>query len=162
MPASNATTTRRPCSASSTTGTRVRRSRWCGGGEVGWRSPGAAATDSSGALGHAGLGHHDRGFHPSRPEWAERLKASPVCVQWDAERALERHPLPYRSLQVGLSGPAVTRAGGGPGRVRRPASTQARPARRQGGRPVGRGWPERRGSGKPVDAAATRREASRS
>jgi len=33
----------------------------------------------------------------------------PVRVQWDPERSLRLGPLPYRSLQVGLSGDAVDR-----------------------------------------------------
>ncbi len=37
------------------------------------------------------------------------MKASPVRVQWDPERSLQLAALPYRSLQVGLSGRAVDR-----------------------------------------------------
>ena len=37
------------------------------------------------------------------------MKLSPVRVQWDPERSLRLGPLPYRSLQVGLSGEAVDR-----------------------------------------------------
>ncbi|MEN3613838.1 DUF4291 domain-containing protein [Plantactinospora sp. ZYX-F-223] len=61
------------------------------------------------ALGRACLSHYDRDRYPSRSDWAARLKTSPVRVQWDPERSLELAPLPHRSLQVGLSGPAVTR-----------------------------------------------------
>ncbi|GIG85350.1 DUF4291 domain-containing protein [Plantactinospora endophytica] len=61
------------------------------------------------ALGRACLSHYDRDRYPSRSDWAARLKTSPVRVQWDPERSLELAPLPYRSLQVGLSGPAVER-----------------------------------------------------
>jgi hypothetical protein len=32
-----------------------------------------------------------------------------VRTQWDFERPLRLHPLPYRSLQVGLSGEALNR-----------------------------------------------------
>jgi Domain of unknown function (DUF4291) len=39
--------------------------------------------------------------------WQERKAASPVRVQWDPERDLSLAPLPWRSLQVGLSGRAV-------------------------------------------------------
>jgi hypothetical protein len=37
------------------------------------------------------------------------LKTSPVRVQWDPERSLRLQPLPYRSLQIGLSGEAIDR-----------------------------------------------------
>ena len=44
-----------------------------------------------------------------REIWSQRLRASPVRVQWDPERSLRLAPLPHRSLQVGLSGEAVCR-----------------------------------------------------
>ena len=59
------------------------------------------------ALAHACLSSYDRDRYESREAWAGRLKASPVRVQWDPERSPTLHPLPYRSVQVGLSGPAV-------------------------------------------------------
>ena len=34
---------------------------------------------------------------------------SPVRVQWDPERDLRLAPLPYRAIQIGLSGEAVER-----------------------------------------------------
>lgn len=37
------------------------------------------------------------------------MTASPVRAQWDPERSLHLKALPYRSLQVGLSGRAVHR-----------------------------------------------------
>jgi hypothetical protein len=61
------------------------------------------------ALAHACLSHFDRARHSDRKAWSQQLKASPVRVQWDPERSLGLAPLPYRSLQVGLSGPAVDR-----------------------------------------------------
>ncbi|GAA2638098.1 DUF4291 domain-containing protein [Dactylosporangium fulvum] len=61
------------------------------------------------ALAHACLSHYDRDVHASREEWSRQLKTSPVRVQWDPERDLDLRPLPYRSLQMGLSGPAVDR-----------------------------------------------------
>ena len=39
--------------------------------------------------------------------WAARMRESQVRVQWDPERTPSGSPLPYRSLQVGLSGGAV-------------------------------------------------------
>ncbi|MEO3742514.1 DUF4291 domain-containing protein [Plantactinospora sp. B5E13] len=61
------------------------------------------------ALAHACLSHYDRDRHASRTAWAEQLRASPVRVQWDPERSLDLRPLDHRSIQVGLSGPAVAR-----------------------------------------------------
>ncbi|GAA1733933.1 DUF4291 domain-containing protein [Luedemannella helvata] len=59
------------------------------------------------ALARACLSHYDRDHHASRDEWSRQLKVSPVRVQWDPERSLRLEALPYRSLQVGLSGAAV-------------------------------------------------------
>ena len=61
------------------------------------------------ALRQACLSHYDPDHHDSERAWREQLKASPVRVQWDPERSLSLQPLPYRSLQVGLSGEAVDR-----------------------------------------------------
>ena len=61
------------------------------------------------ALGHACLSHYDPARHRDRSHWSEQLRDSPVRVQWDPERSVRLEPLPYRSLQLGLSGPAVDR-----------------------------------------------------
>ena len=61
------------------------------------------------ALAEACLSHYDRDLHPDQAAWAGRLKTAPVRVQWDPERSLRLQALPYRSLQVGLSGAAVDR-----------------------------------------------------
>ncbi|MEV4635860.1 DUF4291 domain-containing protein [Actinoplanes sp. NPDC049548] len=61
------------------------------------------------AVSHACLSHYDRSTGESRAEWSRRLRRSPVRVQWDPERSLQLTPLPYRSLQLGLSGEAVQR-----------------------------------------------------
>ncbi|RZT77947.1 uncharacterized protein DUF4291 [Micromonospora violae] len=61
------------------------------------------------ALARACLSHYDRDLHSDRPSWSRQLRASPVRVQWDPERSLGLRALPYRSLQVGLSGEAVDR-----------------------------------------------------
>ncbi|TYB95507.1 DUF4291 domain-containing protein [Micromonospora sp. WP24] len=61
------------------------------------------------ALARACLRHYDRDLHGARKAWSRQLKASPVRVQWDPERSLHLKALPYRSLQVGLSGEAVDR-----------------------------------------------------
>ncbi|WP_157244597.1 DUF4291 domain-containing protein [Nonomuraea typhae] len=51
------------------------------------------------ALSHATLSH----------EGGEEVRRSPVRVQWDPERDAHHNPLPYRSIQIGLSGEAVRR-----------------------------------------------------
>ncbi|SCL34590.1 protein of unknown function [Micromonospora nigra] len=61
------------------------------------------------ALARACLSSHDPDRYADRASWARRLRASPVRVQWDPERSPRLAPLPYRSLQVGLSGEAVRR-----------------------------------------------------
>jgi Domain of unknown function (DUF4291) len=59
------------------------------------------------ALAHACLSHFVPELYPDRQVWARKLKQSPVRVQWDPERSLLLQPLPYRSVQVGLSGIAA-------------------------------------------------------
>jgi hypothetical protein len=61
------------------------------------------------ALARACLSHYDRDLHGNKATWSRQLKTSPVRVQWDPERSLHLTALPYRSLQVGLSGEAVDR-----------------------------------------------------
>jgi hypothetical protein len=61
------------------------------------------------ALTRACLSHYQPDLYPDRAAWARRVKTSPVRVQWDPERSLRLGPLPYRSLQIGLSGEAVDR-----------------------------------------------------
>ncbi|MGW7328931.1 DUF4291 domain-containing protein [Streptomyces sp. NPDC054840] len=58
------------------------------------------------ALREACLSHYEPGVHEDRTAWQESLRAAPTRVQWDPERDLHLNPLPYRSLQLGLSGPA--------------------------------------------------------
>ena len=59
------------------------------------------------ALATASLSHFDPAVHRSHDDWAQALAGSPVRVQWDPERDRDLRPLRWRSLQVGLSGPAV-------------------------------------------------------
>ncbi|WP_043488110.1 MULTISPECIES: DUF4291 domain-containing protein [Streptomyces] len=61
------------------------------------------------ALGRSCLSHYERGLHPDQAAWKRALKAAPARVQWDPERDLRLRPLPYRSLQLGLSGGAARR-----------------------------------------------------
>ncbi|MGR6319153.1 DUF4291 domain-containing protein [Micromonospora soli] len=61
------------------------------------------------ALAHACLSGYDPRLHGDRAAWRRQLRSSPVRVQWDPERSLRLAPLPYRAVQVGLSGDAVRR-----------------------------------------------------
>ncbi|WP_435241354.1 DUF4291 domain-containing protein [Streptomyces cucumeris] len=61
------------------------------------------------ALRNACLSHYVRGLHPDQKSWQRQLRRSPSRVQWDPERDLRLRPLPYRSLQLGLSGEAARR-----------------------------------------------------
>lgn len=43
----------------------------------------------------------------SKEEWQRLKNESPVRIQWDPERDLFLRPLPYRTIQIGLSNEAV-------------------------------------------------------
>ncbi|MFD9334174.1 DUF4291 domain-containing protein [Streptomyces sp. NPDC060028] len=58
------------------------------------------------ALREACLSHYESHVHPDQAAWKKSLRGAPARVQWDPERDLHLNPLPYRSLQLGLSGPA--------------------------------------------------------
>ncbi|AUA56390.1 MULTISPECIES: DUF4291 domain-containing protein [Achromobacter] len=47
--------------------------------------------------------------HPSmsKEEWMRVKKEAPVRIQWDPDRDLILQPLPYRTIQIGLSNEAV-------------------------------------------------------
>jgi hypothetical protein len=59
------------------------------------------------ALRHSCLSHFEPGLHTDRSTWQRHVKRAPARVQWDPERDLHLRPLPYRSLQLGLSSEAV-------------------------------------------------------
>ena len=59
------------------------------------------------ALSLACLSHFDPDVYPDHATWEARKRTSPVRVQWDPERNLALEPLPWRSLQVGLTGEAA-------------------------------------------------------
>ena len=61
------------------------------------------------SLEHAELSHYVRGVHADRATWQRNLRRAPARIQWDPERDLHLNPLPYRSLQLGLSGEAARR-----------------------------------------------------
>lgn len=50
-----------------------------------------------------------RGVHENQAAWKRESRRAPARVQWDPERDLRLQPLPYRSLQLGLSGEAARR-----------------------------------------------------
>ncbi|EEP76040.1 ATP-dependent RNA helicase DHX8 [Uncinocarpus reesii 1704] len=52
---------------------------------------------------------HDPAFYGDHRALEERKRNTCVRVQWDPERDFGFEPLPYRSIQVGLSGEAVER-----------------------------------------------------
>jgi hypothetical protein len=58
-------------------------------------------------LENACLSHFDPAMHPSEAAWQQAKEQSPVRVQWDPERSIRLARLDYRSIQIGLSGPAV-------------------------------------------------------
>lgn len=45
----------------------------------------------------------------SKDDWTKHKASHPVRIQWDPERDLSHNALNYRSIQIGLSGEAVTR-----------------------------------------------------
>jgi hypothetical protein len=59
------------------------------------------------ALAQACLSSYHRETHGDREQWNERLRQTVVRVQWDPERDLQLRELPYRSLQLGLTGRAT-------------------------------------------------------
>lgn len=61
------------------------------------------------ALRHSALSGYEKGTYRSEQEWAERRRVSPVRIQWDPDRSLSLEPLPWRCIQIGLSGEAVCR-----------------------------------------------------
>jgi hypothetical protein len=61
------------------------------------------------APGHSALSGYEPGLYAGQQEWAERKHSCPVRIQWDPERSLLLEPLPWRSIQIGLSGEAATK-----------------------------------------------------
>jgi hypothetical protein len=59
------------------------------------------------ALSCAVLSHLEPETYPDHAAWEAQKAASPVRIQWDPERDLTLQQLPYRSLQLGLSGSIV-------------------------------------------------------
>ena len=59
------------------------------------------------ALAHSCLSHFVPELYPSRDEWINIKRQSPVRIQWDPERSPRLGRLDHRSIQIGLSGQAV-------------------------------------------------------
>lgn len=59
------------------------------------------------ALSQAVASSYQSRLHASKDAWRTGLRRSSVRYQWDPERDLHLRPLPWRSLQIGLSGSAV-------------------------------------------------------
>jgi hypothetical protein len=59
------------------------------------------------ALDNSCISHYDSSLHSSHEEWKAQLQATPVRVQWDPEKDLFLQALPYRSIQIGISGIGV-------------------------------------------------------
>lgn len=59
------------------------------------------------ALNNACLSHFNPEIHTFHDQWKEKLKNSPVRIQWDPERDILMNKLDYRSIQIGLSNIAV-------------------------------------------------------
>ncbi|MDQ1290031.1 MAG: hypothetical protein QG622_3597 [Actinomycetota bacterium] len=56
------------------------------------------------ALGDACLSRYVPGIHASHDDWRHLKQVRTVRVQWDPERSPHLDPLPWRTIQVGLSG----------------------------------------------------------
>ena len=61
------------------------------------------------ALEQAAASSYTPRLHASHDQWRRELRRSAVRFQWDPERDLHLRALPWRSLQLGLSGEAVDR-----------------------------------------------------
>lgn len=59
------------------------------------------------ALSNSCLTASDSAVHADPLDWLAQLRSSPVRIQWDPERDILLRPLDYRTVQVGLRGPAV-------------------------------------------------------
>jgi hypothetical protein len=61
------------------------------------------------ALSSACLSHYDAELYPDHDTWKSIKDRSPVRIQWDPERSVDLEPMPWRSLQIGLTGDAARR-----------------------------------------------------
>ena len=61
------------------------------------------------ALNSAVISSYSESLGISKEKWQELVKASDVRVQWDPEKDINGNNLPYRSLQLGLRGKALSK-----------------------------------------------------
>jgi hypothetical protein len=61
------------------------------------------------ALEHACLTRFEAQTDHTPDEWKAKNAHTPVRIQWDPERDIKLHRVPYRSIQIGLAGEAVQR-----------------------------------------------------
>lgn len=59
------------------------------------------------ALDNSSLSHFDNSNPMTSNDRKEKMRTSPVRVQWDPERDIYLQPLSHRAIQIGLSGIAV-------------------------------------------------------
>lgn len=59
------------------------------------------------ALSQACLSHYDPNIYPDPDTWRQLKNRTPVRVQWDPERDISLAPLPWRTIQIGLTGTAA-------------------------------------------------------
>jgi hypothetical protein len=59
------------------------------------------------ALSQATLTIYEPAVYGDASTWYNRMAVSPVRVQWDPEKSLFLHKLPYRSIQIGLGAAVV-------------------------------------------------------
>jgi len=59
------------------------------------------------ALENSTLSHFDIAVYPTYNDWEKSIANTPVRIQWDPEKDILLNPLPYRSIQIGISGMAV-------------------------------------------------------
>jgi len=53
------------------------------------------------------LSHFDSTIYGTHEYWKNKLRKSPVRIQWDPEKDIHLSNLNYRSIQIGLAGVAV-------------------------------------------------------
>ena len=61
------------------------------------------------ALAHSCISHFDPTLFDSPDAWKREMRTAPVRIQWDPERSIRMEVLPWRTIQIGLSGDAVAR-----------------------------------------------------
>lgn len=61
------------------------------------------------ALANGSLSHYDPHIHADQTQWRDQQRISPVRIQWDPDRSVDLQLVPYRAIQIGLSGVAVHR-----------------------------------------------------